>query len=64
MLVVAPWSKSRATPQCLIPAKKTGMSLGENASRIRRNPGLFAVLRSVALNLLCFNGITCSLGIV
>ena len=29
----------------------------EDASRIRRNPGLFAVLRSFALNLLRLNGI-------
>ena len=29
----------------------------EDASRIRRNPGLFAVLRSFVLNLLRFNGI-------
>jgi len=32
--------------------------LGEDASRIRRNPGLFALLRSFALNLLRFNGVT------
>ena len=34
------------------------MTLGEDASRIRRNPGLFALLRRFALNLLRFNGIT------
>ena len=34
------------------------VTLGEDASRIRRNPGLFALLRSFALNLLRFNGIT------
>jgi predicted transposase YbfD/YdcC len=34
------------------------VSLGEDASRIRRNPGIFAILRSFALNLLRFNGIT------
>ena len=33
------------------------VTLREDASRIRRNPGLFAVLRSVALNLVRFNGI-------
>jgi hypothetical protein len=33
------------------------VTLGEDASRIRRNPGLFALLRSFALNLLRFNGI-------
>ena len=33
------------------------VTLREDASRIRRNPGLFAVLRSFALNLLRFNGI-------
>jgi hypothetical protein len=32
--------------------------LGEDASRIRRNPGLFALLRSFALNWLRFNGVT------
>jgi len=31
--------------------------LREDTSRIRRNPGIFAVLRSFALNLLRFNGI-------
>lgn len=34
------------------------VSWGEDASRIRRNPGIFATLRSFALNLLRFNGIT------
>lgn len=34
------------------------VTLGEDASRIRRNPGLFALLRSFALNLLRFNGVT------
>ena len=34
------------------------VTLGEDASRIRRNPGLFALLRSFALNLLRFNGIS------
>lgn len=34
------------------------VTLGEDASRIRRNPGIFALLRSFALNLLRFNGIT------
>ena len=34
------------------------VALGEDASRIRRNPGLFALPRSFALNLLCFNGVT------
>jgi predicted transposase YbfD/YdcC len=33
------------------------VTLREDASRMRRNPGLFAVLRSFALNLLRFNGI-------
>jgi hypothetical protein len=33
------------------------VTLGEDASRIRRNPGIFALLRSFALNLLRFNGI-------
>ena len=33
------------------------VALGEDASRIRRNPGIFALLRSFALNLLRFNGI-------
>jgi len=33
------------------------VTLGEDASRIRRNPGIFAILRSFALNLLRFNGI-------
>ena len=34
------------------------VTLGEDASRIRRNPGLFALPRSFALNLFRFNGIT------
>ena len=34
------------------------VTLEEDASRIRRNPGIFALLRSFALNLLRFNGIT------
>lgn len=34
------------------------VTLGEDASRIRRNPGIFALLRSFALNLLRFNDIT------
>ena len=34
------------------------VTLDEEASCIRRNPGLFAVLRSFSLNLLCFNGVT------
>ncbi len=34
------------------------VTLGEGASRIRCNPGLFALLRSFALNLLRFNGVT------
>ena len=34
------------------------VTLGEDASRIRRNPGLFALLRRFALNLLRFNGVT------
>ena len=34
------------------------VTLGEDASRIRRNPGLFALLRSFTLNLLPFNGVT------
>ena len=34
------------------------VTLKEDASRIRRNPGIFALLRSFALNLLRFNGIT------
>ena len=34
------------------------VTLGEDASRIRHNPGLFALLRSFALNLLRFNGVT------
>lgn len=34
------------------------VTLGEEASRIRRNPGLFALLRSFALNLLRFNGVS------
>lgn len=29
----------------------------EDASRIRRNPSIFALLRSFALNLLRFNGV-------
>jgi len=33
------------------------VTLGEDASRIRRNPGIFALLRSFALNLLRFNGV-------
>jgi len=33
------------------------VTLREDTSRIRRNPGLFAILRSFALNLLRFNGI-------
>ena len=33
-------------------------ALGEDASRIRRNPGIFALLRSFALNVLRFNGVT------
>lgn len=33
------------------------VALGEDASRIRRNPGIFALLRSFALNLLRANGI-------
>src|SRR5512144_2285257 len=33
------------------------VTLGEDASRIRRNPGIFALLRSFALNLLRFPGI-------
>jgi predicted transposase YbfD/YdcC len=33
-------------------------SLGEDASRIRRNPGVFALLRHFALNLLRHNGET------
>lgn len=33
------------------------VTLGEDASRIRRNPGVFAMLRSFALNLLRFNDI-------
>jgi predicted transposase YbfD/YdcC len=31
--------------------------LQEDASRIRRNPSIFALLRSFALNLMRFNGI-------
>lgn len=34
------------------------VTLGEDASRSRRNPGIFAILRSFALNLLRFNDIT------
>lgn len=34
------------------------VSLGEDASRIRRNPGVFARLRHFALNLLCLSGHT------
>jgi predicted transposase YbfD/YdcC len=34
------------------------VTLDEDASRIRHNPGSFALLRSFALNLLRFNGIT------
>lgn len=34
------------------------VTLREDASRIRRNPGIFALLRSFALNLLRFHGIT------
>ena len=34
------------------------VTLGEDASRIRCNPGLFALLRSFTLNLLRFNGVT------
>ena len=34
------------------------VTLGEDASRIRRNPGIFAMLRRFALNLLRFNDIT------
>ncbi len=34
------------------------VTLGEYASRIRRNPGLFALLRSFAVNLLRSNGVT------
>jgi len=34
------------------------VTLGEDASRIRHNPGIFALLRSFALNLLRFNGIS------
>ncbi len=33
-------------------------SLGEDASRIRYNPGVFARMRSFALNILRFNGAT------
>ena len=33
-------------------------SLGEDASRIRKNPGIFAQLRHYALNLLRHNGET------
>lgn len=32
------------------------VSMGEDASRIRRNPGIFALLRQFALNLLRHNG--------
>ena len=34
------------------------VTLGADASRIRRNPGLFALLRSFALNLSRFNGVS------
>ncbi len=34
------------------------VTLGEDASRIRHNPGIFALLRSFALNLLRFNGVS------
>ena len=34
------------------------VAVAENVSRIRRNPGLFALLRSFALNLLRFNGVS------
>lgn len=34
------------------------VTLGEDASRIRRNPGIFALLRSFARNLLRFNSVT------
>ena len=34
------------------------VTLLEDASRIRRNPGIFALRRSFALNLLRFNGVT------
>ena len=34
------------------------VTLGEDASRIRRNPGLFALPRSFALNLFRFNGVS------
>jgi predicted transposase YbfD/YdcC len=40
------------------------VTLGEDASRIRRNPDLFTLLRSFALNVLRFNGvINISLGL-
>ena len=34
------------------------VTLGEDASRIRRNPGLFALPHRFTLNLLRFNGVT------
>ncbi len=34
------------------------VTLGEDANRLRRNPGIFALLRRFALNLLRFNGVT------
>ena len=34
------------------------VSLAEDTSRIRKNPGIFALLRNFALNLLRFNGVT------
>jgi predicted transposase YbfD/YdcC len=34
------------------------VTLGEDASRIRRNPGIFVLLRRFALNLLRFNRVT------
>ena len=34
------------------------ITLGADGSCIRRNPGLFALPRSFALNLLCFNGVS------
>ena len=34
------------------------MTLGEEASRIRRNPGIFALPRSFALTLLRFNDVS------
>jgi hypothetical protein len=51
-LFVVPLSEPLLASLCRI---KAGRTLCEDASRIRRNPGIFARIRSFAYNILRFN---------